>query len=519
MTALQSLRLRALILLVLTLWVASLANGASADEQATSGVYTPPPREVSPFTSRNSFCSPQGNAFEGVAHDDPRLTVSGIPVVILVPPPDPSQAAEFPGLHRGDPVDEAQTFANLVNKCGGIGGRKLDLHVLPESGSPIIDCLAATRKLHAFIVLSLATAPAQSCITDEGHTIMVTESDVSNEMLAAAHGNLVATGTSEGVLQARILDLIQSGRLNGKRVGVVAGASQSDIAFAQMAAALLHANKIEPAPTTQADALLVPAIDASTAPLLSQAQNAVATAGRPPLDFYFFANASDQSVQQLGLSSITTPSVRQLGVFAYTPIEDEQGRLGQSAGAFTTMCNREYAANHGNGVKTTDLPQPAPPAASLAPYIQVARVCLGVRIVARALFNAGIDLTQASAVKALHKLPYIENELPDAVKKPRPNQVVNEPVTRAEQVVVLSQAEYPCEHPVRPKDPVAYKVCWAPVAGWDDGGHAVNAPLFGASTSAPSPPAGTALALSPLRRARARSTAHRRHLASSRMRG
>jgi hypothetical protein len=498
MTALTAHRRRALILLVLTLSVSLVVGGTAAGEKPPTPVYSPPPREASPFTPRDAFCSSKNNAFEGVTPNDPRLKAGKITVVMLTPPPDPSPAAELPGLKLGDPVDEAQTFANLVNKCGGIGGRKLDFHVLTESGNPLVDCLAATVRLHALIVVSLTASPAESCIANDEHTIMVTESDVSNSMLAAAHGRLVATGTNENVLQARILDLIQSGRLDGRKVAILPGSSLADLAFSQMATALLRENKIRPVPVAQAAVLLGLAVDPVMLPILTPSpgvdQSTTTTSGKPPLEVYGFADVSDQSLDQLRqVGGVTAAqSVNTIGLFAYTPVQDQQARLAESAGAFATMCNTDYAVNHGKAVKTADLPQPSPPAASSAPYLQVAKVCLALRIVSRALFSAGIDLTQAAAIKALHKLPYIENELADGVKKPRPNQVVNEPVKRVEQVVVLSQAEYPCKHPVLPKNPVDYRVCWAPVAGWDDGGHAVNAPPLGSTAStAPTAPVTT----------------------------
>jgi len=349
-------------------------------------------------------------------------------------------------------------------------------------------------QLHAFIVVSWAASPAQSCITNAEHTIMVTESDVSNDTLAGTQGRLIATGSTEGVLQGRILDLIQSGRLDGKHTAIVAGTAPADVAFDQTATTLLHENKIPVVPAAQADAFLVPGIDPLALPLLSQ--TTAATHHKTPVEVYGFSDVTDQSLDQLRQSGgvAAAQSVAQLGVFGYLPIQDEAARLGQSAGPFAAMCSREYVASHGKGVTTTTttLPPASPPTVSSDPYTQVARICLAMRIVARGLYNAGIDVTQASAIKAFHKLAYIENELADGSKKPRPNQVINEPVARVEQVVVLSQAEYPCKHPSLPQNPADYRMCWVPVSGWDSGGRVVNAPLLGStSPTAHVPPVST----------------------------
>jgi hypothetical protein len=214
-------------------------------------------------------------------------------------------------------------------------------------------------------------------------------------------------------------------------------------------------------------------------PLLAQGAGPTTTQRKSPLEIYGFSDTTDQAIDELRKTG-GPPSaqvVNSTAVFSFTPVAEEQARLGEPAGSFATMCNDEYAANHGKAIATASLPQPSPPASSNAPYIRVAKVCLAMRIVARSLFNAGVNPTQPLVIKALHKLPYIENEL-FAGPKPRPNQVVNEPVARVEQVVVLSQAEYPCTHPAPPKNPADAQVCWAPVSGWDNGGKSANAPLL-----------------------------------------
>ena len=461
---------------------------ASGESSATAGsqepVYTPPP-EQSPFTSTDSFCTPSANRFENVEPSDPRLTASPITVVMLTPGPDPAETAN-PALRLGNPIDQAQAFGDLINKCGGIGGRKLDFHVLVQSGDPHADCLEATQHLHAFLVVAATASPSQSCIVNEQHTIMVTESAVSNGDLTGTQGRLVATGSTEGVLQARILDLIESGRLDGRHVAVVAGSAPADIAFARTAETLLTANNIPTVPRARADVLLVAGIDPAPTPA-SSTTSTRRTRHRAPLETYGFSDTNDDAIDRVRVTG--GPEAAALldtsGVYAFTPVDGLQARLGLDSGQFTTMCNKEYALNHGKGVATADLPQPSPPAASITPYVGVARVCLALRIVARGLFNVGVVPTQQTVLKAFHRLPYIEDELPDGTPKARPNQVINEPVSRAEQVVVLNKAEYPCKHPSLPRIAADYRVCWAPVSGWDDGGRAEHAPLLGWTGATP----------------------------------
>jgi hypothetical protein len=473
MGALGPRRIGALIVVSLVWSVVGLTPGATQGVTATpQPEYSPPPREASPFTSEDSFCTPDANQFDAVKPDDPRLSTT-IPVVMLVP--GSASAAATP-LPAGDPGDAARAFGELVNECGGIGGRKLDFHVLVESGRPLDDCLAATQQLHAFIVVSFTASPAESCIARDQQTIMVTESDLSNESMTGTQGRLVGTGSAEGVLQAQVLDLLDSGRLDGKHVAIVAATSPPDATFARSVAKLLLAHKIPLSSRAKADVILVPRVDPATLPSLLH--GAASDPRRKPLEVYGFSETTNQSIDQLrqvgGIAAAKLLDTA--GVYTYNSSQDEEARLGQSPGQFATMCNKAYAAEHGPGVAAADLPQPSPPAPSDVAYLQVAKICLAMRVVARGLFNAGVDPTQQSTVKALHKLPYIDNELPDGTPKPRPNQVVNEPVERVEQVVVLSRAEYPCT-----RAGLLQSVCWAPATGWDDGGRAVNAPLAGSA--------------------------------------
>ena len=473
MGALGRRRIGALFVVSLIWSVVGLTPGAAQGATTTPQPdHSPPPREASPFTSEDSFCTPDVNQFDAVQLDDPRLSTT-IPVVMLVP--GSASAVATPSPAR-DPGEVARAFGELVNECGGIGGRKVDFHVLVESGRPLDDCREATQQLHALVVVSFTTSPAESCIARDQQTIMVTGSDLSNESLTGTQGRLVGTGSTEGVLQAQVLDLLDSGRLDDKHVAIVASTSPPDATFARSTANLLLAHKIPLVSRAKADVILVPRVDPATLPSLLQ--GAASAPRRTPLEVYGFSETTDQSIDQLRQAGgiAAAKLLDTAAVYTYNSREDEEARVGQSPGQFATMCNQAYADEHGHSVAAADLPQPSPPAPSDVAFLQVAKICLAMRIVARGLFNAGVDPTQQSVVKALHKLPYIDNELPDGTPKARPNQVVNEPVERVEQVVVLSRAEFPCT-----RAGLLQSVCWAPATGWDDGGRAVNAPLAGST--------------------------------------
>jgi hypothetical protein len=103
-----------------------------------------------------------------------------------------------------------------------------------------------------------------------------------------------------------------------------------------------------------------------------------------------------------------------------------------------------------------------------------------MRIVARGLFAAGPTLDQRALIVAFHRLPYVDEAAPAGTPKPRPNQIVNEPVRRIEQVIVLDQAELACPL-TRPNsattNATSRVACWTTAPGWDDGGVVVIVPL------------------------------------------
>jgi hypothetical protein len=150
-------------------------------------------------------------------------------------------------------------------------------------------------------------------------------------------------------------------------------------------------------------------------------------------------------------------------------------RASRPPNTFMQMCNQAYVAATTLRDKATSTTLPTEPPLS-ATYLQVSDVCLAERIIARAAFAAGPTADAPSLVPALHRLPYLDAAAPAGTPKPRPNQVVNEPVTRIAQVVVLSQAQDPCPA-TSSSTTVGSTVCWTPVSGWDDGGRVVNVPL------------------------------------------
>jgi hypothetical protein len=360
----------------------------------------------------------------------------------------------------------------LINRCGGIGGRRLDLREVSETGNPATDCLAATTPMRPLVVVALAASAAAQCIVHDRQTILLTESDASNADLAASSGRLMATGSSEGTERARLLDLVSSGRLDGRAVAIVA--APADGAFVQSARAALATRRIRPVDPRRATAVLEPTLDVASVLRLTMATTP--TRRRQPLDVYGFAPATAADLQQVRQLSggVSGGILHRANLFAFAPTTDPAYRASRSPNTYSEMCNQAYthALPTSTSSTTTTSPSDAPLSAS---YLGIADVCLALRIVARGVFAAGPETDPTSLVSALHRLSYLDLAAPGGTPKPRPNQVVNEPVTRIAQVVVLTEVRRPCPSPASTSAGVD-STCWTPVSGWDDGGKVVNVP-------------------------------------------
>ena len=463
---------RAAVFLPLVLALCGFASASRAKPHPAppTPAYSPPTSEESPFSRAEEFCVPDANRFETVAPMDPQVRAQPADVVWLTTADATIDAASENAA--------VETFGRLVDECGGIGGRPLDVHIVRASADPGTDCAAALR-FHPVIVVSTAIPAAWSCIVHDQRTVLVTGSDASNADLTGSGGRLVATGSTEGIQQARLLSLVDSGRLDGRKVAIVTGADAIGTEFRKAALAALATDRIRPVALASADAVLVPTIDLGALPLL---QTSTASARRAkPLDVYGFDTASASIPAALAAQpAATARQLRSVNLYAFSPVTDPMYRANQEPNTFSGMCNRaavDKVAKRG-GATTTSEPQP--PLGE--PYLATADVCLLTRIVARALFAAGPTLDQRAVITALHRLPYVDQPAPGGTPKARPNQVVNEPVRRIEQVVVLDQVQSACPSASTTTTTTAGPavVCWMPAPGWNAGGVVVNLPLAAA---------------------------------------
>jgi hypothetical protein len=456
--------------LVLVLGAFAPTSRAKTPTTQPTPAYSPPPSEPSPFSRPDLFCAPDLDKFETVPPTDPSLHTQPAEIVWLTQPPGPSE-----------PTGEAAgvaTFTRLVNTCGGIGGRPFDVDTVRATGDPAADCAAVTR-VHPQIVVSMAEPAAWSCIVHDDRTILVVGTPVSNADLTGASGRLVATGSSEGVEAARLLGLVKEGRFTDRKVAIVAGDDASGVAFRRAAEAALATKQLKPVELARADTVLSPSLDLSTLPLLVAA-TATARHGQP-LDVYAIDTADPSLPTTLDQQEAATEArlLRTVNLYAFSPVTDPSYRASRPPNNFSQMCTRAVATAVVTRTRatTTTIDESQPPLS--ASTLMTADVCLLSRIVARGLFLAGPTLDQPTLIRALHRLPYVDQAAPSSTPKARPNQVVNEPVRRIEQVMVLNQIQPSCSSDGTTTTSAARPTaCWAPASGWNDGGTVVNVPLM-----------------------------------------
>ena len=444
------------------------------------------------------------------------MTADAIKVVAIEAPLRPGDSPQGFRFNIGDPVDMLKVFAQMVNDCGGINGRTLDLTVVEQEGGAAdaattlanaqAACIKATEDNTPFIVLHWTGGfAAPQCITDDHKTLMLSGLATTNDYLKTAQGRHILLGNTNEVAQyqAPVLDLIKSGKLKGKKVAVLypTFTTGTDLVKANVVDLLkskgvnvVYSDPLTPDPAGDISSqypLLVNQLkqdgvdvlftgsaggntfrfSALTKELRNQGIEKDVTIYN--LDLRFDAVA-DLSRQVGGVDGATL--INDMNIFGYTAAGQQDWRTGATEGDLVTLCNKEYGAH--TTLPKADLPEPAPPAFARDPYGTVALICEAFRTLGRALYNAGPNLTQKSAIKAFEALPYIDSIVAKGSPKPRATQIINHPPTKVEYTQVLTKPEYPCAHPSLPPDAANYRICLIPQAPYDKGGKAVKGPFF-----------------------------------------
>jgi len=502
-----------LLTLALGLGVAA-GVGAPAAGAATPRV-TPDP-STSPFTSKTSFCTKDTAKHTGLKATAPGVTADSIKMVAIEAPLQPGDSPQGYRYNLGDPVDMLKTFAQMVNNCGGINGRKLDLAVVQQQGGAADQattlanaqtaCIKATEDEKPFIVMSwVGGFAAPQCITDDHKTLMLDGLVTQNEYLKTAQGRHILFGNTNEVAQyqAPMLDLLKSGKLKGKKVAVLYPTFTTGIDLIKANVTdLLKSKGVNVVYSTPLTPDPAGDISSQYPVLVNQLKqdgvNVLITGSAGGNTFRFSAltkelrnqglnqamqiyNLDAQYDAVIDLSRIVGGAdgaklINDMKIHSYSAAGQQDWRVGATESDLVTVCNKDYDAN--TTLAKDTLPEPAPPAFARDPYSTVGLICAMYRTLGRALYNVGPKLTQKSAIKAFEALPFTDSIAAKGSPVPRPTQIINHPPTKVAYAQVLTKPEYPCAHPSLPPNPVNYRICLVPQPGYDKGGKVVTGPLF-----------------------------------------
>jgi len=486
------------VLLVAVLLVAVVGPASPAGAASAGPDYSPGPREESPFSGADTFCTPDTAPKPvGLAAGAPGVEAGRVSVVLVVPPTALTPAAPTPESPSPagepvpvDPAARAAHYAQLVNHCGGINGRRLELRTIVSSGDAATDCAAVTQGGTPFLVVASGAFDAGPCLAQQGVLVVAPAMSAPNSVLATTHG-LYAVGSSpEGVMETQVQDLVDHAGLETDQFALVTAGAATPLA--EQLRGVVAAAGLRPALDTTATPATgtrgaAQAVIASKVPVVLTDSmdptflDALAKAPDPPSVYVFPPTTGTGDAPTAVLAP---PTAGALPMFTWTDPAAAARDEGLEPGEFAQMCEaalHEPVATRGTTTTTTTTrpvtpTTEAPPAGSST---SLTSICLAVRLAARGLYLAGPDLTSRAAARAFHNLPYIDNPAPSGTPVPRPGQLVNEPVRRGAHVLVRSRFTTPCPPA---KDTHAGAApgagsCWVPTSGYDDGGRAVNAAL------------------------------------------
>ena len=185
-----------------------------------------------PFQPLDTFCTPHATAAIAREATDAGISEDSITIVHLRTQLEDLASIGF-ATDVGDPTKMFNTFAWFVNNmCGGVNGRTIDLQLVetPASGSNIDElrnaaCIEATEDLDAVVVINSTgfQGSANLCLVEDHETAFISTQGQSGEFMDRGEGRLVALSpTLEESLAFLVETLLASGELDGQRIGIIA---------------------------------------------------------------------------------------------------------------------------------------------------------------------------------------------------------------------------------------------------------------------------------------------------------
>jgi ABC-type branched-subunit amino acid transport system substrate-binding protein len=437
--------------------VVAVPSGAGAQSASQADA------SANPFAPKDTFCTKTG----------PPATKDPIKVVQIRSQLEKYEPLGY-SLPVGDVNDMFQVFTDQINACGGIRGRKVVLqneeYDPTNPSSRDAACIAATEDDKAFVVVNANTFTGTGpiCVAGDHKTPLVYVGGATDAQYVATKGRIASYGPSANG-QVRLLaeDLIKSGALKGKKVAIASTdlPDQVDVVQESLIAPLKKAGvKIvtydvlpcqgnivctQPIPQsvmkvagTKPD-VVIPVMTATTLPVYV---NEMQKAGMKTPIYETSYNALGTDLVQSKVLEVGGAGLAKYydgATLVSSTVAGDWRLPGFSPPPIGTMCNDVYAKN----TRTGDSFEPNTD--GYTKWGMVGLSCTNMRMVARAMYDAGPKLTQQTFVNALRKLP------PDTIGGIGGAPVVvyidakTTPTTAFE-----SAANYPCKLPAPPEDTI-----------------------------------------------------------------
>lgn len=439
-----------------TLVVAARSGSAADPAESTAS-------SANPFAPKDTFCTKTG----------PPATKDPIKVVQIRSQLEKYEPLGY-SLPVGDVNDMFQVFTDQINECGGIRARKVVLqneeYDPTNPASRDAACIAATEDDKAFVVVNANTLTGTGpfCVAGDHKTPLVYVGGATDAQYKASKGRLASYGPSaDGLVRLLAADLVQSGALKGKKVAIASTdlpdqvdvVKQSLVAPLEKAGVKVVAYDVLPCqgsiactqPIPQSvmkiagakPDVVIPVMTATTLPVYV---NEMQKAGMKAAIYETSYNSLGTDLVQSKVLQVGGPDLAKYydGATVVSATVAGDWRLpGFSPPPIGTMCNDVYTEH----TKTGD--SFVPDTNGYTKWGMVGLSCANMRIVARAMYDAGPKLTQQSFVDALRKLP------PDPIGGIGGAPVVvyidgkTMPSTAFE-----STASYPCKQPAPPEETI-----------------------------------------------------------------
>jgi hypothetical protein len=339
----------------------------------------------------------------------------------------------------GDQADQAERFVNIINeRCGGIHGRRLDLHTVEapplagEGQDPAAlaqaACIEATednKSVFAYSGSGWGGQGGASCVTSDHDTIYITTYTISPDDLASADNRLYSTALSpaDGLRYAAKV-LYEDGAFEGKKIGIVMADSTGEEQIVQTG--LIDTLEELGVPPTRVDVIGCQGGNSCTQGVIESVNGMIADGvdvmfpllnvislpgylsemveqGVQPGQIQFYNTDYNAQSGDLVSSKVVAFGGEKAGALYNNTVIISSGQTGAfrmpgfEPGEFGEMCNREYQEAGGETYEADD------PETNSA-YGATGGSCNFIRIIARAIDAAGPNPTREDLAAAVENL-------------------------------------------------------------------------------------------------------------------